>query len=1066
MQQHVQHGAARVEESLPTRPRPGPSGAKQHYTTEELHALKPAKCFVSRDTRHLLFKLNLWHKIPCKNRKPQLKLSTKTSPLTTIKPNTVIKSTTHINVNLSLINVRSIRCKSGSLVDKFLQDDLDICLLTETWLRSQDQKIRSDLNVVGCLFRDSPRNSREGGGVGLLCKSALAPEHVSSGEERSFEHAAWNVSLNKRKFTVAVIYRPPYSARHPVSTTDFFTEFASYLESLLSSAHPVIIAGDFNIHVDDPESHDGQRLIDLLESFSLTQHVDFPTHTSDHTLDLVITRSADAHIIAKCQQDSFFSDHCFVKVQIRARKPALETKTIKYRSFKSIDTCAFQRDISSSPLCSPSDENTNVLASLYYETLSQLRDKHAPEKTKTVTIRPKQSWYSAHLLTLKRQVRKAERAWSSQKAKSASSTTEADQWSASLRVSEQWFRDVRKGYYDEVEKAKSDYYTTKVEECGSNQRKLYQVIHELAGEKTENPLPSLTNLEQVAGFSEFFCKKIEGIRQDIDNTDAGPPPTTNRASVGVSLSSFKPLTEEEVAKIIQQSPSKQCVLDPCPTYLVKQYLNDLLPFITITINSSLESATFPESWKCAIVKPLLKKSGLECIYKNYRPVSNLPFLSKVCEKSVISRLREYVEENDLAPIMNSAYRAHHSTETALLKVQTDIMNSMASGHVTLLVMLDLSAAFDTIDHLILNQTLSDSFGIHGNALRWIESYLHQRRQQVSIDGAMSDPADLYHGVPQGSCLGPILFTLYLAPLYDVIKNHLPDVHGYADDNQLYLSFAPGQPEQDAALSAMEACIRDVRAWMLHNKLKINDSKTEVIVIGTQHGLSKVSIDGIAVGNDVITPVDCVKNLGVIFDSNLSHNRNINNITSKAHRQLYNLRQIRKNLNLNTTQSLVHALITSHLDYCNSLLLGTTDMNCNKLQLLQNAAARLIVKLPKFEHITSTLVELHWLPIKHRILFKVLLIVYKALHGLAPAYIQGMLEWYVPGRALRSEGQCQLVVRDARGLQRPSLTDRSFYYRAPLLWNDLPLPIRLSSSVNIFKTSLKTHLFKIAYHHCL
>ena len=175
-------------------------------------------------------------------------------------------------------------------------------------------------------------------------------------------------------------------------------------------------------------------------------------------------------------------------------------------------------------------------------------------------------------------------------------------------------------------------------------------------------------------------------------------------------------------------------------------------------------------------------------------------------------------------MLRSTYRKFHSTESALLKVKNDILLNMNSQHVTLLVLLDLSAAFDTIDHGILLEKRRSVFGVRDTALSWIASYLSGRTQQVSIDGTLSMKFDLECGVPQGSCLGPLLLVVYASRIFEVVYKHKLEMHCYADDSQLYLSFCPNIANQEAALARVEGCIEDIRDWMLDDKLKLNDDK--------------------------------------------------------------------------------------------------------------------------------------------------------------------------------------------------------------------------------------------------
>ena len=224
-------------------------------------------------------------------------------------------------------------------------------------------------------------------------------------------------------------------------------------------------------------------------------------------------------------------------------------------------------------------------------------------------------------------------------------------------------------------------------------------------------------------------------------------------------------------------------------------------------------------------------------------------MSKLVERAVFDQIHAHLSEHDLYPLLQSAYRRGHSTETALRKIYNDILMAMNRQEVVLLVLLDLSAAFDTVEHSVLLSRLSTSFGIRGTALEWFVSYPSGRSQRVSLSGKCSESLQLNQGVPQGSCLGLLVFTLYASKLFEVVKRHLPSVHAYADDTQLYLAFKPGcASNTDDAIAAMERCVNEIRAWMLCDKLKINDGKTEFVIIGTRRQLSKVHVDSLAVGD--------------------------------------------------------------------------------------------------------------------------------------------------------------------------------------------------------------------------
>ena len=407
-------------------------------------------------------------------------------------------------------------------------------------------------------------------------------------------------------------------------------------------------------------------------------------------------------------------------------------------------------------------------------------------------------------------------------------------------------------------------------------------------------------------------------------------------------------------------------------------------------------------------------------------------------------------------------------------MQADILHNMEQQKVTLLVLVDLSAAFDTLDHDILLTRLKEKFGITGVALQWHKSYLSGRKQWINLNGTRSAESVLKYGVPQGSCLGPVLFTEYASTLFDVIYSHLDDGHGYADDHQLYLAFCPNSiSSQDNAIACMESCLCDVKQWMVHNKLKMNDSKTEFIIIGSQQQLDKIKFDSIMVGDAVVKAVSSVKDLGAYLDSTLSMEAHISAKCGAASRQLFSIRRIRRFLTREATETLIHAFIFSHLDYCNGLLYGLPDYQVSKLQRIQNMAARVVFQLPKFSHVTPLMVELHWLPVRYRIQFKLLLFTFKGIYGLAPKYITDMFKVYSSQYSFRRNSaieeinfefgeitepirQQDVVYLHVPWTRRVTFEQRSLAVAGPTLWNKLPMHIRCSTDMEVFKKQLKTH----------
>lgn len=344
-----------------------------------------------------------------------------------------------------------------------------------------------------------------------------------------------------------------------------------------------------------------------------------------------------------------------------------------------------------------------------------------------------------------------------------------------------------------------------------DQRKLFKASKSLFNHDNGSIFPPCANDQDLANeFGDFFVQKILDIKSAIISTAHQPTNALPVESVtDVSFPEFNLLSESEVRATILSSTKKSCPLDPIPTTLLVKHLDELLPSVTRIINLSLDTGYFPDQWKLALVRPLLKKDGLEPVLKNYRPVSNLQYISRLVETVVARQLQKSLK--NLFPVYQSAYRHHHSTETALLKVVNDILLNMDKQRVTLLLLLDLSTAFDTVEHNTLLRRLQNSFGIQGKVLWWLKSYLSGRSQCISVNGSLSRIFNLECGVPQGSCLGPLLFTLYTSRLFDIIQTHLPEVHCFADDTQLYLSVSPSNAiNQLSAISAMESCVDDIR----------------------------------------------------------------------------------------------------------------------------------------------------------------------------------------------------------------------------------------------------------------
>src|SRR4029077_16400093 len=461
------------------------------------------------------------------------------------------------------------------------------------------------------------------------------------------------------------------------------------------------------------------------------------------------------------------------------------------------------------------------------------------------------------------------------------------------------------------------------------------------------------------------------------------------------LATFAPCSTDEIKAAILQSSDATCPLDIIPTFLLKACLNALICPITTIVNLSPGEGVFPTQYKHAIVYPKLKKPALPIDdLSSYRPILNLNFISKILERIVCARLNDHLSSFPSLSPYQSAYRKFHSCETALLRITNDILLACNKQKVTALVLLDLSAAFDTIDHHILLSRLTTTFGITGAAHNFLSSYLSNRTQSVTIASDLSPPAAVPTGIPQGSILGPLLFNLYITPLISLFQNTPITPHFYADDTQLYISFASS--DVDRALAQLSTALDSAHQWLTLNRLSLNPSKTEYLLIGTPQQRSKILSSSITFHNTEIKPSSEARNLGITFDPTLSFTKHVSNVCRSSFFQIRQLRQVRSSLDHQSAVILANALVHSKLDYCNSLFFNVPDTTINRLQRVQNSLARAVVPSVRCnDPVTPTVRSLHWLPTRQRITFKIACLTYKTLHHKQPTYLADLLHTYTP-----------------------------------------------------------------------
>lgn len=945
-------------------------------------------------------------------------------------------------VTVGVFNARSIHNKNTSVAQWIADRNLSIACLVETWHDSHGCPNLIACAPTGYNYIDRPRPRTEStcaslrtnhGGVALFHRVSLHAREVALPEYKSFEHVSASLQCPSFSSLVIVIYRPGSVA----ASDAFFDDFADILERVVSYAN-LLIAGDVNIHLDDTTDARTGKFRHLLAVHNLTQHVTVPTHTQSHTLDIFVTRTEQKveHISV---DPPLLSDHSQIVGALAKRVPHPHTGTRQVRRhWRALDVDSFRRDLLQSSLVNDPPADVDDLFTCYNDVLRSLVDKHVPAKSVVIRRRPQSPWFDGECREMKRNTRRLERIY-----RTARTDASCADWRTQF--------DKQRAFFEAKYAA---YWSSTIAENRHDSKLLWSKVNVLL----RPPTAPTTSTHTVDDFANFFVGKVEKIRQ----ATAGAPPAVIETRHVAPFSHFSPVTIKEVVDLLAVVPAKCCSLDPLPTWMVKQLKDVFAPIFCTLCNSSLLSGVMPACQKHAIVSPRVKKPGMDpASLSSYRPISNLSFLSKLVERVATARFVRHAEDNKLFPVRQSSYRRGHSTETAVLCVHNDLVRAIDEQRITGLVMLDLSAAFDTVDHSILLSVLEKRFGVSDVTLAWFRSYLSDRTQTFCLNGTSSDQLSVSCSVPQGSSAGPVEFIAYTEDVSNVFNQNGVHYHLYADDKQAYVDTSV--KDVPIARATLRNCIIDVSDWCSSRRLQLNETKTELIWFGSTKNLDKVpdSELSLTVGTTTIQPVKSVRDLGVQLDSELAMKTHVSKVASSCFYQLRRLRQIRRLVGQEVTAQLVSAFVLSRLDYCNSVLAGLPRSTIDPLRRVLNAAARLVLNLRLRDHATPALKQLHWLPIESRITYKLCLIMHFVHVDQAPPYLADCVR-----TVAESTSRPGLRSADTAAYAKPSTRtkfgERGFRFAGPAAWNSLPNELHHITETGRFKRRLKTVLFEQAY----
>lgn len=949
------------------------------------------------------------------------------------------------NFCIGSFNIRSAVHKAPLIHDLINDKNFSILALSETWMRTDDPPaILNDSAPDGYNVLHSPRTGlgpySRGGGLAIVYRKDIKVRKANLNiETKSFEHQLATITLNRYKFNLLNIYRPPTPS---VPTQQFFSELSDLISSIISwDSSDLCICGDLNcVNIAD--------LNNQLLDYNLQQLVNTPTR-GDNILDIfAVSADKKAEVCISLDDANLISDHKLVIAQFKFTGKAPYTQVeYDFRSMKNVDFINLQQTLYDSELFSNPASDVDSYANQINQIVCRELDKVAPLKhvKKTVHKSNKLVYLGQEAVEGKRRRRKLEKRWKKTRSESDRSL----------------YRKCCHQVNKLINSSRSNYYRETINSLPRNSRKRWNAVNNLL-HNNDKPFVDLPS-DFCFKIASCFTDKVNRLQQSILQHLGGA--SLNSFNYDTDFRDqpflkFQSVSSAEVKKLINNTDLKHSPIDPFPSVLLKHCPDVFADVIARLTNLSFEHNRFPHIFKKSHVAPLIKKPNLDRSEPlNYRPISNLNTISKLIEKLALLQLSPHILTSGNFNSNQSAYRARHSTETALLKTLSDVYSTIDSGGSSLLVALDISAAFDMIPHGTLLHRLSNTFGITGGASEWLKSYLSDRTQYIFFEGNTSQTQAVKTGVPQGSVLGPLLFTCHISPISKLLESFGISHQQYADDTQIYIELTP--KSLNMAIDNLQRCLFSIKDWFSHNGLVINPDKSEALLMSTPQRLTRLTSTGLSsinVAGSSISFSESIRTLGVTLDQHLSFDGQVDSICRAGYYHLKSIRHIRNCITEDDANSLACAFVQSRLDYCNSLLFGTTERNFAKLQRLQNCLGRTVMQVPRRTSSQSVLKHLHWLPIKQRVTYKIASLTFKTLQSNVPVQIHTLLNKFTCTRSARSQYMNTLI----KPRTHLALTARSFSTAAPQVWNDLPLELRQCTSSPSFHKQLKSTLFSASF----
>lgn len=608
---------------------------------------------------------------------------------------------------------------------------------------------------------------------------------------------------------------------------------------------------------------------------------------------------------------------------------------------------------------------------------------------------------------------------------------------------------------DLIQKSKREFYTNSINNNYSNPKQLWQNLHDVTNRATrqqtsfihdDSDNPILDPEETANTFNSFFTS----LHENLNNRNCNQTKDFSKLHEFVQgkIPNGTEFTIPSVTTHFIQSQlqnlrvSKATGIDD----LSAKYLKVAAPIISEPLakifNLSIQTGNYPDALKKAKVTPVYKR-GEKSDINNYRPISVLPIITGVFERHISKCLVSFLEQHRLIYEQQSGFRQRHSCLTSLTKIIDTWLTAINNNETVGALFLDLTKAFDLVNHQILLQKLS-LYKFSASTLSWFTSYLSNRHQQVNISSKLSSSKEISVGVPQGSVLGPLLFIIYINDLPQHIKYCILEL--FADDATLYTS----GPKVPSICSLLEADLNNFCEWCLENDMILNIPKTKAIYISSKQRINKIMADPpkLEAAGEEIQVSDKEKLLGVHIDSTLSWTYQVEATIKKCNSLLFLLNRIKQYLSIPVRKLFYNAYILPHLDYCCTIWGNANIELLNTVVKFQKRAARSILDKPIETPSNEMFTQLRWMTFPERVNYQKAILVYKIMHNLTPSYLQTLFQFTneVHTRNLRSTAENLLYVpKPNYEIYRNTLA-----YSGSKIWNAIPESIKMSNSLSQFK----------------